>query len=56
MKIDDVKSGIKKKLVTFSLDININEKFNILSKKLKINKSLLVEKSILNFLKECEEI
>jgi len=55
MKLGDVQRTVTKKPVTFTIDKKINERFIDLAKKLKINKSQLVELSISNFLEEYEE-
>lgn len=52
VKLEKVRSRLNKHKVTFSIDNEVIRKFNKFSKKLKINKSLLIEEMIKEFLNE----
>lgn len=53
--VEQVQNRGKVKVVSFSIDEEVNKRFIEIANKLKINKSLFIEKAIIEFLEQCEE-
>ncbi len=52
VKLEQVLNREKKKTITLTITKEVSDQFDEIAKKLKINKSLLVEESIKEFLQE----